>query len=383
MATPEIQRLSFQAPSGEFNLSRLERVIYGPGKIRALKDEMERRGLQRAVVVTTDVVAKLPILQDVTGALGSRCASVFMGIIQHVPRGTVNDLEKEIERVDADCLVSLGGGSPIDSSKVAIYGLLDRRELIHIAVPTTLSAAEYTHAGGVTDETTRVKSGVYDTRVLPRTVINDPTLTLSTPDWLWVSTGIRALDHAIECSYAIRHQPISDALAAKSIALFVKHLHASISTTGDEQLAHRGQCQFASWFSIFGAMNTRFGLSHLLGHQIGPRWNVPHGITSCITLPNAMRFMAEIAADRFGPVAEGYGIPFDPSNPKPAALKCADRTEEFIGQFDVPKRLQDAGVPHEEIGEIVAPITHELEHNGVVDRPMTQQEVLTLLEACY
>jgi alcohol dehydrogenase len=383
MASPEVHRLQWPAPAGEFNLSRLERVIYGPGKIAALKDEMERRELTRAVVVTTDVVAKLPILQEVTGALGSRLASVFSGIIQHVPRGTVNDLQKEILRVDADSLVSLGGGSPIDSSKVAIYGLLETRELVHIAVPTTLSAAEYTHAGGVTDEKTRVKSGVYDTRVLPRTVIADPALTLSTPDWLWVSTVIRALDHAIECAYAIRHQPISDALAAKSIALFVEHLHPSISTTGEEQLAHRGHCQFASWYSIFGAMNTRFGLSHLLGHQIGPRWDVPHGVTSCITLPHAMRFMAEIAADRFGPVAEGYGIPFDRSNPKPAALKCADRTAEFIGQFDVPKRLRDAGVPREELGSIVGPITHELEHNGVVDRPMTEQEVLALLEAAY
>jgi alcohol dehydrogenase class IV len=383
MATPEVHRLQWQAPTGEFNLSRLERVIYGPGKIVALKDEMERRGLKRAMVVTTDVVAKLPILNDVTGALGQHCAGVFAGIIQHVPRGTVNDLQKEILRLDADSLISFGGGSPIDSTKVAIYGLLDNRELVHIAVPTTLSAAEYTHAGGVTDETTRVKSGVYDMRVLPRTVINDPTLTLSTPDWLWVSTGIRALDHAIECAYAIRHQPISDALAAKSIALFSQHLKASISTTGDEQLAHRGHCQFASWYSIYGAMNTRFGLSHLLGHQIGPRWNVPHGITSCITLPNAMRFIAGMAPERFGPVAEGYGIPFDPSNPKTAALQCADRTEEFIGQFDVPKRLRDAGVPRAEIGEIVGPITHELAHNGVVDRPMTEAEVLALLEACY
>ncbi len=383
MASPEIRRGHWQAPTGEFNLSRLERVIYGPGKIAALKDEMERRGLKRAVVVTTEVVAKLPILQQVTGALGSHCASVFSGIIQHVPRGTVNDLQKEIERVNADSLVSLGGGSPIDSAKVAIYGLLETRELIHIAVPTTLSAAEYTHAGGVTDESTRVKSGVYDTRVLPRTVIADPALTLSTPDWLWVSTGIRALDHAIECAYAIRHQPISDALAAKSIELFSEHLHPSITTKGDEQLEHRGHCQFASWYSIFGAMNTRFGLSHLLGHQIGPRWDVPHGITSCITLPNSMRFMAEIAAERFGPVAEGYGIPFDRSNPKPAALKCADRTEQFIAQFDVPKRLRDAGVPRDEIGSIVGPITHELAHMGVVDRPMTEQEVQALLEACY
>src|SRR5580698_5307024 len=383
MASPEVRTLRSLAPTGEFNLSRLERVIYGPGKIAALKDEMERRGLKRAVVVTTDVVAKLSILNDVTEALGQHCASVFTGIIQHVPRGTVNDLQKEIERVDADSLVSLGGGSPIDSTKVAMYGLLDRREMVHIAVPTTLSAAEYTHAGGVTDETTRVKSGVYDMRVLPRTVIADPALTLATPDWLWVSTGIRALDHAIECAYAIRHQPISDALAAKSIALFVEHLKASITTAGDEQLAHRGHCQFASWYSIYGAMNTRFGLSHLLGHQIGPRWNVPHGITSCITLPHAMRFMAEIAPDRFAPIAEGFRLPFDPRNPKAGALDCADRTARFIAGFEVPHRLRDAGVPRAEIGEIVDPVMHELERSKVVDRPLTRAEVIGLLEASH
>ncbi len=383
MSTATANLMRWEAPSGEFNLSRLERVIYGPGKVAALKDEMERRKLERAVVVTTDVVAALPILKEVTGALGSRCVGVFSGVVQHVPRGTVNALAKELERLNADCAVSFGGGSPIDSTKVALYGMLPGRELVHIAVPTTLSAAEYTHAGGVTDETTRVKSGVYDPRVLPRTVIADPALTLATPYWLWVTTGMRALDHAIECAYAIRHQPISDALAAKAIALFVEHLPASIRTEGAEQLAHRGHCQAASWFSIYGAMNTRFGLSHLLGHQIGPKWDVPHGVTSCITLPNSMRFMAEIAPQRFGPVAAGFGIAFDPANPKPAALACADRTEEFIAQFDVPKTLRAAKVPHQEIGQIVEPIVRELEHNGVVDRPVTAAEVLALLESCY
>lgn len=370
-----------EAPVGEFNLTRLERVIYGPGKVAELKAEMEKRGLKRAIVVTT--LGGFPILDQVTAALGPRCASVFTGVVQHVPRSTVDALQKEIENAGADSLVSFGGGSPIDTCKVAIYGSLAKRELVHIAVPTTLSAAEYTHAGGVTDETTRVKGGVWDPRVLPRTVINDPLLALETPDWLWVTTGMRSLDHAIECAYAIRHQPISDALAAKSIQLMTKHLPLSIRTKGDESVAHRGHCQFAAWYSIYGAMNTRFGLSHLLGHQIGPRWNVPHGVTSCITLPNAMRFMADIAPQRFAPVAEGFGIAFDPENPKPAALASADRTEEFIAQFDVPKTLKAAGVPRNEIKEIVGPITHELEHNGVVDRPLTESEVQSLLESCY
>src|SRR5215471_19130711 len=375
-----IENMTLHAPVGEFNLTRLEKVIYGPGKIETLGAELDRRGLSRALVVTT--LGGFPVLDQVTRALGSRCVGVFTGVVQHVPRSTVDALQKEVERVDADCLVSFGGGSPIDSCKVAI-GMLPHREITHIAVPTTLSAAEYTFVGGVTDETTRVKGGVYDPRSTPRTVVADPRLCAETPDWLWVTTGMRALDHAIECAYAIRHQPISDALASKSIALLVKHLPASIHTKDDEQLAHRGHCQFAAWYSIYGAMNTRFGLSHLLGHQIGPRWNVPHGVTSCITLPNAMRFMANIAADRFGPVAEGFGVPFDPANPKAAALECAERTEQFIAQFDVPRTLRAAGVPHQEVGEIVGPIAHELAHMGVVDRLVTEQEILELLEACY
>ena len=93
--------------------------------------------------------------------------------------------------------------------------------------------------------------------------------------------------------------------------------------------------------------------------------------------------MADIAPERFGPVAEGFGVLFDSANPKKAALECADRMEHFIAQFDVPRRLKDAGVPRDELNEIVGPIARELQHNGVVDRPVTEEEVLALLESCY
>ena len=372
-----------KAPDAEFTLSKLERVISGPGKIAALGEELERRGLQRAIVVTGKSLGNSLLLAQVTGAIGSRCAGVFKAARQHVPRSVVGELEAEIVRVDADSLISFGGGSPIDTCKVASFAFLTSRDLIHIAIPTTLSAGEYTHAGGVTDETTKVKSGVSDPRLAPRTVLNDPALTLATPDWLWIATGMRALDHAIETIYTPRHHPLSDALAPKAIALLVEHLKPSIKTCGDDRLAHRGYCQFAAWFSIYGSMNTRFGISHLLGHQIGPRWDVPHGVTSCITLPSAMRFMAEVAPERFAPIAEGFKLPWDPRNPKAGALACADRTAEFIAGFDVPHSLKAAKVPRAEIGDIVEPVMHELERSKVVDRPVTEAEVIGLLEASY
>jgi alcohol dehydrogenase len=393
-----------EAPAGEFNFTRLERVIFGPGKVETLGRELERRGLKRGVVVTGKTLGRSKLLDRVTGALGSRCAAVYKNAQQHVPLTTVRELVAEMKRVDADCLISFGGGSPIDTAKVAasviltgrdpgearhidlvapVAGADPNRDLVEIAVPTTLSAGEYTPAGGVTDESTKIKGGVIDPRLQPRTIINDPALTVETPAWLWVATGMRALDHAVEAIYSIRHQPIADTLASKAIALLVEHLPASIKTTGEDELTHRGYCQMAAWFSIFGGLNTRFGVSHALGHQIGPKWDVAHGVTSCITMPHVMRFMAEIAPQRFGPIAEGFGLRFDHANPKPAALECAERTAKFIAQFDVPHSLKEAGVPRNEISQIAGTVLDEVERSKVVDRPVTREDIVSLLEAAY
>src|SRR5277367_1247469 len=392
------------APVGEFFFTQLEKVIFGPGKIEVLGKELERRGLQHAVVVTGKTLGKSSLLDRVTAAMGSRCAAVYKGAAQHVPANTVRELTAEMKRVDADCVISFGGGSPIDTAKVAAASILmnrdatsaahgidfsgavkggDGRDVIHIAVPTTLSAGEYTPVGGVTDESTLVKGGVVDPRLQPRTVINDPALSVETPEWLWVATGMRALDHAVEASYSIRHQMLTDTLAAKSIALLVEHLPASIKTKGEQSLDHRGNCQMAAWFSIFGGMNTRFGVSHAMGHQIGPKWNVPHGVTSCITMPHVMRFMAEVAADRFEPIADGFGVRFDARNPRSSAMECADRAAKFIGKFEVPTRLRDAGVPREEISRIAGTVLEEVKRANTVGVEVTLEQIAGILDAAY
>ena len=282
--------------------------------------------------MTGKTLGRSKLLDKVTAAAGARLAGVFKGASQHVPSHTVVALVEEYRRAGADCMVSFGGGSPIDTVKVAAKRILEGSrpgaaaphtidfeaadvvggpDLIHIAMPTTLSAGEFTPIGGVTDEKSNVKGGVVDPRLAPRTIILDPELTVETPAWLWTATGMRAMDHAVEVIYSSRHQLIADTLGARAISLLVNHLPASLKTTGAESLAHRGQCQLAAWFSIFGIMSTRVGISHALGHQIGPMWDVPHGVTSCITLPHVMRFMADVAPERFGPIAEGLGVRFD------------------------------------------------------------------------
>lgn len=393
------------APSGQFSFSQLERIIFGPGKMAEVGKEIDARGLKRALVVTGKSLGASKLLDQVTDALGGRCAGVFKGVSQHVPNEAVRALVAEAKRVDAQVLVSFGGGSPIDAAKVAAASLMEGRDVIaeagelnfdkalaladrapsviQIAVPTTLSAGEFTPAGGTTNEKTHEKRGILDPRIMPRVIIHDPALTVETPDWLWASTGMRALDHAIEAIYSLRHQPFADTLAVQAIKLLVEHLPKSVSAGGADRIAHRGYCQTASWFSIFGGMNTGFGLSHSLGHQIGPTWDVPHGVTSCITLPHAMRYMADIEPDRFELIAEGLGVPFDPSNPKSGALACADRVAEFIAGFDVPNSLEKAGVARDQVATIAQRVCDELAVFPVIKREISLEDITRILEAAY
>jgi alcohol dehydrogenase len=378
---------------GEFTLTPIEQVISGPGVVAGmLGDALDRRRCGRAVVVTGRTLAGSPLLTGIEHALGDRLASVFTGVRQHVPAQTVAALVDEMRRLDADAVISFGGGSPIDTAKMAVHALLthaDREETrasspaIHFAIPTTLSAGEFTSVAGITDEVTRVKRAVVDPRLAPRVVFTDPILALDTPAWLWAASGIRALDHAIESSYSSRHHPLSDALAAKAIRLLVEHLPASILCTGPERVDHRGHCQIAAWLSVFGITNAGFGLSHAFGHQIGPRWNVPHGITSCITLPHVMRFMADHVPERFAPIAEGFGVPFDGDAPRPAALECADRLTDFIAQFDLPQRLSSVDVPLEHIDDLAGVVHEMLGHAHDRELAVTREALASVLRAAY
>jgi alcohol dehydrogenase len=211
----------------------------------------------------------------------------------------------------------------------------------------------------------------------------DPVMTLETPRWLWAASGVRALDHAVETIYSPRHHPLGDALASRGLSLLLRHLPDSLSTAGAAQLEHRLQCHIGAWLAIFGLPNAGLGLSHALGHQIGPRWNVPHGVTSCITLPHAMRVMARVAPERFGPIAGAFDVAFDRGNPGAAALECADRMAHFISEFELPQRLRDVQVPEQEIREVAGLVHGILENAPISERAVGRAQVEALLAVAY
>ena len=378
------------AATCEFQLPRLERVISGADSVNALAAELDRRRLTRAVIVTGRTLGASTLLTRVSHPLGDWCRSIFRDARQHVPSGSVADLARVLEQQHADCVISFGGGSPIDTVKAAIHILLTAGEEastpvdgpVHIAIPTTLSAGEFTSVVGITDEETRVKRAVSDPRLCPRTVYIDPTMTLETPQWLWAASGVRALDHAVETIYSARRHPLSEAAASRGLSMLLEHLPAS-RVQDEEQVEHRLQCQLGAWLSVFGIGNAGLGLSHALGHQIGPRWNVAHGVTSCITLPHAMRFMAEAAPERFGPIARAFGIVFETAKAREAALECADRMAQFITQFNLPQRLRDVNVPQAEIREVAGVVHDILERAHGGDGSIGREQVESVLAAAY
>src|ERR687893_2347426 len=276
---------------GTHTFLRTARVHFGPGSLRKLEEEARPHG--RAFVVTGRTLnEKTDLVRRVEALLGERHACTHVGMGEHTPGSAVELAAGEAESAGADLLVSVGGGSVIDGTKAVARQLGYPAQ---VAVPTTLSGAEWAHRVGVTDEAAGKKAGFADPGAVPPVVILDPDATIFTPERLWLSTGIRALDHAVEGFLYGGDHPITDVTGLEGARRLVRYLLRSKQEP--EDLEARLELQLAAWLSYFGPMNTPMGLSHELGRRIGASYEVPHGITSCIILAPSLKVASERIQD--------------------------------------------------------------------------------------
>lgn len=312
-----------------------ERVHFGVGSLNKLEEEA--RSKDRAFVVTGRTLnEKTDLIRRVEALLGEKHAGTFSGMGQHTPDSAVEQAASEAEMAAADLLVSVGGGSVIDGTK-AVARQLGYPQ--HVAIPTTLSAAEWAHRAGVTDEEAGRKSGFADQRAVPPVVILDPETTVFTPEKLWLSTGIRALDHAVEGLLYGGEHAITDVTGLEGARRLMELLPRS--KKHPEDLDVRGKLQIAAWLSYFAPLNTPMGLSHSLGRRIGASYDVPHGITSCITLAPSLEVMRKkIRDDRWDSLTDALGG--DP----------AENIAGLVEELELPDSLQKVGVPEEDLEEI-------------------------------
>ena len=355
---------SQQTAQGEYFFLPQEHILFGAGSIANLADEVARLGVKRVLIITgRSLATQTDVIAQVEQALGSTYHTIFAGIRQHTPRSDVAQATALLLQEQIDGLISVGGGSPIDAAKAVSMRFLQEynRVLPHIAIPTTLSAAEFSHLVGVTDEQANIKAGFAHTLVTPRSVILDASLTLPTPMQLWLSSGIRALDHAVETLYAPGLHPINDTLALEAIRKLFTYLPRCQSRPDD--LATRTELQIAAWMSFFGEVNTPLGLSHNLGRRIGASYNVPHGITSCITLAPVMRAFSSIHTHALAQIAQALHLVDEGDYSQSAALKAADAVSELVRHLGLPQRLRDVNVPESDL-HVIATSTPSRELNA-------------------
>jgi len=358
-----------QAVSGEYSYLPIERVHFGPESISRLTEELDRIKSLRPFVITGQTIAeKTGLVDAVEKASGRKLAGIFSGVKQHAPISGIKQAIGEAQRARADSLISLGGGSPIDSTKVVVKELSEdfaKPAIAHLAIPTTLSAAEFSHSAGMTDDTTKRKTGVRDPRLVPRFIFLDPKMTIDTPSWLWACTGIRSLDHAVESIYSPRHQPFVDTLALESVTLLFRNLKRS--TDNPSYTSSRMACQTAAWMSFSGVQSVGTGLSHAIGRVIGATWNIPHGLTSCLTLAEVMKHQARKYPDRLALIAKAEGQDLKGLSKDKQAQYAAERVRDLVKDLGLSKRLSDYGIRREDLPSIARDASGPEEYSMALD----------------
>lgn len=319
--------------SRTYRFPAIDRVVHGPGAVADVPAIVEELGAHRVLIVTGRTLAeRTHQIGALERVLGGAHVGTFARMRAHAPRADVEDAIALVHASGADLLIGYGGSSVTDATKiVAVRSGSDAIPQIHI--PTTLSSGEWTPASGMTGDLPGVKTYVVDPRMAPHTIVLDPEVTLNTPMELWLSTGMKAIDHACEAMWGPRAHPMTDTLATEAIRTLRRSLPRTLAAPGD--LDAREASQIAGWMSMAGVINVRVHLSHTLGHQIGARWDVPHGLTSGITVPAVMR---HVEAENPGGVAR-VAAAFD----APTVDTGADAITALVESLGLPTRLRDVG----------------------------------------
>ncbi len=358
--------------TGSYHYPRIDGIVFGTPWQQALKQDVARIGARRVfAVVSGSLRQAMPLDAALRETLGDRFVGIAQGIGAHSPRDDVARAAAAARDASADLLLAIGGGSVVDAAKVAQLCLAggvfaapgfdalrtkdhagianDPLGIRVIAIPTTLSGAEFTAFSGVTDTARNMKELYAHPDMAPRTVILDPRLTVHTPAALWLSTGIRAVDHAVEDLCSINSQPFADAASLHALRLLGPSLRRTKAAPAD--LDARLQSMIGVWLSLTGTQGgVEKGASHAIGHVLGGTAGVPHGFTSCVMLAHVLRWNKGVTAERQKMVSEALGAP---------GREAADVITALIADLGLPQTLREVGVRREQLQTIAEHAMHD------------------------
>ena len=335
-------------------------VISGHGTLPAIYKEVVNLGCKRAMIMTDPGVRKAGLAEKVKDALVEFCVGIFDNIAQDTDLDTVDAAVAMARELKADCIVSVGGGSVIDTAKAVCVTLknggkcndhialnrLQEPQTPHIVIPTTSgTGSEVTNVAVIKSKQAGRKVFLVDPRIIPNTAILDPQFTLTLPPGLTVTTAMDAMTHAVEAMTSIMSQPICDGQALQAIRLIRENLPKVVANPNDETA--RNKLQIAATMAGWAFTIAQVGLAHAMAHTLGILYNVPHGAACGIVLPAVMRFNIDFAADKLAIIAQALGVNTAGMDDQTAASAAADAIEKLMKESGHPMRLRDVGVPED------------------------------------
>jgi len=386
--------------SGTHEFLAQDRVVWGRPAATAVVTEADRRAARRVFIVTGRTLnRKTDAIEQIRAALGARCVGTFDECVEHTPRESVIAAAQAARAARPDLVLTVGGGTAIDTVKVMLIALahdvadpagLDAYHLRinpdgtrhapvikplpcrQVVVSTTLGGAEFSDLGGCTDTARKVKDAYLGREIGAATVILDPQITRHTPDWLWLSTAVRGIDHAVEGICSTQRSPFIEATALHALRLFADALPRTKAHPDD--LEARLACLQAAWLAALGILRVPYGASHGIGHSLGAVTGMSHGYTSCVMLPHVMRWNAAVTPASQARIAEALDR---------SGADAADAVAELVAGLGMPTRLRDAGVDRSQFERIAAGAVENMWVRSN-PRPVTGvADIVALLESAW
>jgi len=379
---------------GRVVFGAMDEVVFGHPAAEAIVAQVERLRVARAFLMVSGTLNRQTgEIDKIRRALGPRCVGTFDAMPPHTPREAVIAAAEQARAADADLIVTVGGGSITDGAKAVQLCLANDVRRVEdidwiradkglapditaptvrqISVPTTIAGGEFSAIAGVTNLRSRAKEMLRHGLTMPRAAILDPAITVHTPEWLWLSTGIRAVDHCVEGLCSREAHPYADAQATKGLSMLAQALPRVKKNPGD--LDARMDCQIGTWLSMGAlSMGVPMGASHGIGYVLGAVFDVPHGYTSCVMLPSVLRWNKPDNAERQALVSAAMGQP---------GADAADVLDGFIRGLGLPRSLHDVRIGPEHFERIaqLAMATPWVPRNPRrIDSPSELREILVL-----
>ncbi len=335
------------------------RVVFAAGSTGGLPEEVGRLSASRVLIVTDP--ATKTVADDLAEHLGERFAAIFSDVQQHVPIEAVQQAQDAARACGADCVVTVGGGSTTGFGKIIAL----ETGIPTIAIPTTYAGSEMTPIYGITSH--GLKRTDRDPRVLPRTVIYDPALTVSLPPSVTGPSGMNALAHCVEALYARNANPITSLMAEEGIRALVRGIAGSVREPSD--LESRSEALYGAYLAGAALAVVGMAVHHRICHVLGGTYGLSHGEVNSVILPHAARFNESAAPEALGRVARAMGV-------EDAATGLFD----FAVSIGSPTSLAALGMNEGDLEKAARRVAEPPPWNP---RPVEAGQVLLLLRDAY